>query len=145
MSLLTTCSSQASRLQRDVDHISAMLGDIHEWYLRNLMESPEDTTLGAASALSPGTASAVPDTGAQTLVLELHQQSGPKSTLVCPRASLSPKISGAYYSSSLKHNQLFTCNCASGDGSHRSAVGAYGCESPLPNTCARSRLDSVRS
>lgn len=117
-----------------------MLGDIHEWYVENLKGGPAGATFGAKSASGLGTTSvsvAVPDIEAQaspfaTLVFELHQQSGPKSTPICPRASLSQKMSGAYYSSSLKKNQLFSCNCASGEDSHRSAVEAYGREEPLP-------------
>ncbi|KAF4505454.1 hypothetical protein G6O67_007400 [Ophiocordyceps sinensis] len=131
-------NSQADRLQSDMDHVSAMLGDIHEWYVENLKGGPAGATFGAKSASGLGTTSvsvAVPDIEAQaspfaTLVFELHQQSGPKSTPICPRASLSQKMSGAYYSSSLKKNQLFSCNCASGEDSHRSAVEAYGL-SPL--------------
>ncbi|KAM4058596.1 hypothetical protein HRG_006448 [Hirsutella rhossiliensis] len=131
-------NSQAERLQSDMDHISAMLGDIHEWYMENLKGKPATATLGVANAPAFGTMAGsvtVPEAEAQAspfaaLFFELHQQSGPKSTLVCPRASLSQKITGAYYSSSLKSNQLFGCNCASGEDSHRSAVEAYGL-SPL--------------
>ncbi|KAL3958661.1 hypothetical protein ACCO45_006823 [Purpureocillium lilacinum] len=148
-------NSQADRLQTDMDHISTMLGDIHEWYVENLKGRPgapgvvggvanaptfglnATATFGAVG--TPG--AAAPNAGAadeghavappKPLYFELHEQTGQKSKELCPKASLSQKVSGAYYSSSLRNNQLFNCGCPnSTEDAHRSAVEAYGL-SPL--------------
>lgn len=117
-----------------------MLTEIHEWFvlnLKNSSNSPAATAAAAAAAaevgglgevdiMEEGYASPVTE-----LAFELHEQSGQSLKLICPRASLSQKASGAYYSTSLKTNQLFSCGCPrSGPDAtnHRSTVEAYGCE-----------------
>lgn len=142
-----------------MDHISTMLGDIHEWFLDNLQGKPPGgsgaptfgvanaptfgaanaptfgvasaATFGAASGPSGGTPGDNPGTPSAVLHFELHeQQHGQGTKEICPRVMLSQKISGAYYSASLRSNQLFSCGCDSGLDAHRSAVDAYACRFP---------------
>ncbi|UNI23381.1 hypothetical protein JDV02_009205 [Purpureocillium takamizusanense] len=141
-------NSQADRLQTDMDHISTMLGDIHEWYVENLKGKAgapgvlggvaNAPTFGLNSTATFGVVAGqdaiVADAGQaaappKPLYFELHEQTGQKSKELCLKASLSNKVSGAYYSSSLRNNQLFTCGCSnSSEDAHRSAVEAYGCK-----------------
>ncbi|KAJ6442852.1 26S proteasome regulatory subunit rpn11 [Purpureocillium lavendulum] len=148
-------NSQADRLQTDMDHISTMIGDIHEWYVDNLKGragagtgAPGGAAGGVANAPTFGVAAAAtfgtvatpggPAAGEgqaaappKPLYFELHEQTGQRSKELCLKVSLSQKVSGAYYSSSLRNNQLFTCGCPkAAEDAHRSAVEAYGL-SPL--------------
>ncbi|PNY26286.1 Uncharacterized protein TCAP_03786 [Tolypocladium capitatum] len=147
-------NSQADRLQTGMDHVSTMLGDIHEWFMDNLKGKPPGVagatptfgvanaptfglanaptfgmasaaTFGAASGPSGGVPDDNPGTPSAILHFELHEQSGQGTNQICPRAMLSQKVSGAYYSASLRNSQLFRCCCPSGQDAHRSAVDAF--------------------
>lgn len=103
-----------------------MLTKIHKWFVDNLKST---TAVALVSAtLMPVESQAAPFTD---LYFELYEHSGQDSKLICPRASLSQKVAGAYSSTSLKNSQLFNCDCtfSTGDsGNHRQAVEAYGCK-----------------
>lgn len=103
-----------------------MLTEIHKWFVDNLKSA-------TAVALAPATSMPVGRQAAPftDLHFELYEHSGQDSKLICPRASLSQKVTGAYSSTSLKNSRLFNCDCtfSVGDlGNHRQAVEAYGCK-----------------
>ncbi|ODA78414.1 hypothetical protein RJ55_05795 [Drechmeria coniospora] len=134
-------NSQADRLQTDMDHISTMLGDIHEWFVENLKGKAatalastfgvQDPSVVGAAVVVPGSGEDQSSSASKPLYFELHAQSGQSSNVICEKASLTEKVSRAYYSSSLRNHQLFSCNCSSfADNVHRSSVEGYGV-SPL--------------
>ncbi|KAK5993011.1 hypothetical protein PT974_06437 [Cladobotryum mycophilum] len=123
-------NSQTDRLRNDVGHMSKMLVDIHEWFEKNLRDA---TSIGTAPVRSFTAATSVngepsfmgeAHAPSVELYFELYEQIGTKSRLVCPKACLDEKVSGAYYSTSIKTNQLFNCVCNTSN--HRPAVESYG-------------------
>ncbi|KAF5010899.1 hypothetical protein FDECE_2967 [Fusarium decemcellulare] len=115
-------------LGSDMDRVSVMLTEIHEWFVENLKSTTESAS--ALATRTPDQTMAAPSDG---LYFQLFVQSGQNSTLICPRASLSQKVSGAHYSKSLERSQLFSCHCpnsSTNPADHRSTVELYGL-SPL--------------
>ncbi|KAJ3526897.1 hypothetical protein NM208_g10968 [Fusarium decemcellulare] len=121
-------TSHTDRLQSDMDRVSVMLTEIHEWFVENLKSTTE-----SASALATCTLDQTMAAPSDGVYFQLFVQSGQNSTLICPRASLSQKVSGAHYSKSLERSQLFSCHChnsSTDSADHRSTVELYGL-SPL--------------
>ncbi|KAF9767979.1 hypothetical protein IL306_014786 [Fusarium sp. DS 682] len=121
-------TSHTDRLQSDMDRVSLMLAEIHEWFVENLKSTTESASVLATC--TPNEATAAPS---DCLYFQLFVQSEQNSTLICPRASLSQKVSGAYYSKSLERSQLFSCRCpdsSTNSVDHRPTVELYGL-SPL--------------
>ncbi|KAL4728687.1 hypothetical protein ACLX1H_003086 [Fusarium chlamydosporum] len=121
-------TSQTDRLQNDIDRVSVMLTDIHKWFVDNLKDTTE-----LASAIANGTPNEATAAPSDCLSFQLFAQSGQMCILICPQASLSQKVSGAYYSKSLQSSQLFGCRCpdsGTDSANHQSAVEVYGL-SPL--------------
>jgi len=123
---LTALSSQADRIQNDMDHVSAMITEIHKWFVDNLRSA---TAVGLNPTISmPVTSQATPF---ETLRFELYEHSGQDSQLICPQTSLNQKVTRVYSGTTLRNSQMFNCNCSlsTGDlGNHRPAVEAYRCE-----------------
>ncbi|KAL7768447.1 hypothetical protein ACKLNR_002748 [Fusarium oxysporum f. sp. zingiberi] len=116
-------TSHTDRLQSDMDRVSLMLAEIHEWFVENLKSTTESASVLAAC--TPNEATAALSDG---LYFQLFVQSEQNSTLICPRASLSQKVSGAYYSKSLERSQLFSCRCpdsSTNSVDHRPTVELY--------------------
>jgi hypothetical protein len=84
---LTLNSIQTDRVKEQVDLVHGMLGDIHEWYLRNLKDVPTrpensktvDSGIAAYSAI-PTNQSRKPDLSFSVIL-------DPSNELLCPKAA----------------------------------------------------------
>lgn len=121
---LTWSSSQAARLQTDVDRVTEMLGEIHEWFVDNLKSKAAVPRTSATPA--PGEADPLSST---SIRFQIFESSGQQLTLICPEASLSQKSAKAGNHDSHDSRSLFTCCCpaSTGAANHRQTVEAYGC------------------
>ncbi|EXL65952.1 hypothetical protein FOPG_17853 [Fusarium oxysporum f. sp. conglutinans race 2 54008] len=116
-------TSHTDRLQSDMNRVSVMLTEIHDWFVENLKSTTESAS--ALATCTPNETSAGPSDG---IYFQLFVQSKQNSTLICPRASLSQNVSGVYYSKSLESSQLFSCGCPDSSTNstvHQSAVELY--------------------
>ncbi|KAH7141445.1 hypothetical protein B0J13DRAFT_676394 [Dactylonectria estremocensis] len=116
-------TTQTDRLRNDVDKVSVMLTEIHEWFVDNLKN-----TTASATPLTVSSPNETVKPPSDNLFFQLFAQSGQNSTFICPQASLGQKISGAYYSKSLESSQLFSCHCPDSSPNsvnHQSSVELY--------------------
>lgn len=125
-SLLTSHSSQVSRVEASVDQISIMLKEIHEWFVDNLKERPSARVPLVTDNSQPCT-QAVP---LQDITFELLADAGPGKDpiIVCSSATLHAKWS--VRTSEEPQRKLFDCRCGQHNQQfHSSRVAAYACES----------------
>jgi len=118
------CSSQANRLDHGLERVTAMLKDIHEWFVHNL----KDTTLQTTQVVVTGT-----HDDQSTLFsgpkFEVYAESDQGLRLVCSHACLHRKWDGKHSrviaSSTPTLAPLFICRC-SANQSHDARLAEYG-------------------
>ena len=121
-------SSQANRLDHRLERVTAMLKDIHEWFIRNLRETTLQTTQAVVTGMHD---QSTQFSGPQ---FELYAESDQGPRLVCNHACLhhkwDSKHSAVVANSTLA--PLFICRC-SADQPHNARVAEYGRKLYLAN------------
>ncbi|PVI02694.1 hypothetical protein DM02DRAFT_670404 [Periconia macrospinosa] len=95
-------NTQTERLRNDVNQVSHMLNDIHEWYVNNLKNKP----------VPPVSGSDPREEKKSRFCFELHENTGTNYKLVCPQATLGSKFAGISVATSSESDQLLQCDCS---------------------------------
>jgi hypothetical protein len=127
---LTARSSQTKRVENQVDQVTTMLEEIHEWFVDNLKDTTSPSRPLAQDTQDPEPGPIAPSQDFNfELLADTGRGEGPE--VICRHAALHPKWK--FNNSEATPRHLFTCKCNDNRQdcdwqSHQTRVAAYACK-----------------